>query len=224
MEALLTGAETGTHNRDIAVGLTMLFLPRHFSRELETYCVDIKGLLSNYRQHLTGVDICTLDPINARPFELSELQELCHLVRDAGLHLSAHAGEFFNAKPVEQAVRLGVERIGHGIQIAYDDEILELVKTHDITLEVCPVSNYRTGALAPDYEHPLRRLLHAGVKVTINSDDQGVQNSTWRDDYVFAMEQIGLTDDEITHCLRNSFEASFLRMQKKEKYREMFVS
>jgi 8-oxo-dGTP pyrophosphatase MutT (NUDIX family) len=100
---------------------------------------------------------------------------------------------------------------------------LEQVVAHNVTLEVCPISNYRTGALAPDREHPLRRLLRAGVRVTINSDDQGVQHSNWRDDYDFAAHEIGLTEREIGKCLRTSFEASFLAAKEKDEYCEFFA-
>ena len=157
------------------------------------------------------------------PHEPRRLRALCDWVKASDLHLSAHAGEFFDAAPVSQALDLGVERIGHGIQIADDETVLERVVAHDVTLEVCPISNYRTGALTPDAAHPLRRLLKAGVRVTINSDDQGVQNSSWRDDYDFAAQEIGLSEDEVRKCLRTAFEASFLSAEAKKEYGALFA-
>jgi adenosine deaminase len=221
-EAVIAGVEQGAHNRDIAVGLRMLIRPRHLTDAFRDTYGDIQAHVAAYRRHLVGVDICTLDPIDKVPHEPRRLRALCEWVKALGLHLSAHAGEFTDATPVAQAIDLGVERIGHGIQIADDEVILERVKAHDITLEVCPISNYRTGAIAPDREHPLRRLLRMGVRVTINSDDQGVQNSNWRDDYDFAAHQIGLTEYEIRTCLLTSLEASFLSAREKQKYVELF--
>ena len=221
-EAVIAGVERGVHNRDIAVGLRMLILPRHLTDAFcETYG-DIQAHVAEYRHHLVGVDICTLDPIDQEGHDPHRLRALCDWVKASGLHLSAHAGEFFEAEPVAQAVDLGVERIGHGIRIIDDKEVLERVVAHNITLEVCPISNYRTGAIGPDQEHPLRRLLRAGVRVTINSDDQGVQDSNWRGDYDFAAHEIGLTEDEIRMCLRTSFEASFLSAEEKQRYGEFF--
>lgn len=222
-EAVFTGVEKGAHNRDIAVGLRFIILTRHLTDEFHENYGDIRKIISEYRQHITGVDICSLEPLDEEQHDSFRLQELCEFVKESGLHLSAHAGEFLDAKPVEKAIDMGAERIGHGIRIVDDKEVLERVKAHDITLEVCPISNYRTGAIASDCEHPLRRLLRAGVRVTINSDDQGVQNSNWRDDYDFAMEKIGLTEDEIRRCLRYSFEASFLSAEEKGKYSELFL-
>jgi adenosine deaminase len=221
-EAVIAGIEKGTHNRDIAVGLRMLVMPQHMTEPFRETYGEIQEHVAAYRRHLVGVDICTLDPIHELSYPPRRLRAFCEWVKGSGLHLSAHAGEFYDAAPVEQAIDLGVERIGHGIRIAGDQAVLERVVAQDITLEVCPISNYRTGALAPGQEHPLRRLLRAGVRVTINSDDQGVQNSSWRDDYDFARREIGLTEAEIGQCLRTSFEASFLSAEEKQRYGALF--
>ena len=220
-EAVIAGVEAGAHSWDIAVGLRMLIRPRHLTDAFRETYGDIQAHVAAYRQHLVGVDICTLDPMDRdqERHDPRRLRALCDWVKASGLHLSAHAGEFTDAVPVAQAIDLGVERIGHGIQIADDEAMLEQVVAHHITLEVCPISNYRTGAIAPDQAHPLRRLLRAGVRVTINSDDQGVQNSNWHDDYDFAADEIGLTEDEIGTCLQTSFEASFLSAKEKKKVR-----
>jgi adenosine deaminase len=221
-EAVIAGIEQGKHGRDIAVGLRMLILPRHLTDAFRETYGDIQAHVAAYRHHLVGVDICSLDPLDEVPHEPRRLRALCDWVKASGLHLSAHAGEFFDAAPVLQALDLGVERIGHGIQIADDETALQRVVAHNVTLEVCPISNYRTGALAPDRAHPLRRLLQAGVRVTINSDDQGVQNSSWRDDYDFAAQEIGLSEDEVRKCLRTAFGASFLSAEEKARYGELF--
>jgi adenosine deaminase len=221
-EAVIAGVEKGAHNRDIAVGLRMLIRPRHLADAfIETYG-DVREHVAEYRQHIVGIDVCTLDRLGPERHDPRRLRELCEFVKAAGLHLSAHAGEFFDADPVARALDLGVERIGHGIQIAADEEMLERVKTHGVTLEVCPISNYRTGAIAPGCEHPLGRLLRAGVRVTINSDDQGVQGSDWRDDYRFAVDEIGLTEDEVGQCLRYAHEASFVSAEEKNRYGTLF--
>ena len=221
-EAVIAGVEAGIHNRDIAVGLRMLILPRHLSDPFcDTYGDVIEHVLE-YRRHLVGVDICTLDRIQGAHDE-RRLRALCDRVQASGLHLTAHAGEFYDAAPVVRALGLGAERIGHGIQVAYDVAVLEQVKAGGVTLEVCPVSNYRTGALARGCEHPLAGLLRAGVRVTINSDDSGVQGSTWQDDYRMAVDRIGLTEDEVRQCLRNAYQASFLRAEDKGKYAGLWL-
>jgi adenosine deaminase len=223
MDAFLSTIDSSTRHIDMAVGVTMLLLPSHFTPSFRDAHGDICDLIVEYRKFLTGVDLCTLDFASKYPEFERQLPKVSQTVKDTGLHLSAHAGEFYDARPVEKAVELGVERIGHGIRIIHDQRILEQVKEHNIALEVCPISNYKTGAIANDSEHPLRQLLRAGVRVTINSDDQSVQASTWGDDYDFAMQTLKLSEDEIRTCLQNSFEASFLPPERKNIYRELFV-
>ena len=213
-EAVIAGVERGQHDRDIAVGLRMLIRPRHLTDAFRETYGDIRDHIAAYRPHLVGVDICTLDPIDRGQHDRRRLRELCDFVKASGLRLSAHAGEFFDARPIALALELGVERIGHGIQIAYDEDAQRQVVAHGVTLEVCPLSNYRTGAIAPECAHPLAKLLRAGVRVTINSDDPGVQGSTWRDDYRFAVDEIGLTKAEVKQCLGYAYEASFLDAEK----------
>jgi len=222
-EALLVAVGDFTQGKDIAVGITMLIEPHyHLAREFSETNGDIRDFILEYRQNLTGVDLCSLDVIEDDSELWLKLPSLCEAVKGSGLHLSAHAGEFTGGRPILKAIELGVERIGHGIRTIDDEKIVIQIIENDITLEVCPISNYRTGAVAAGDEHPLLRLLRAGVKVTINSDDQGVQNSTWRDDYDFSMRTIGLSEGDIRKCLRNSFDASFLGPERKNIYRDLF--
>jgi len=221
-EALLAAITTLTQGADIAVGMRMLVHPTVPSKASDDAFADARDFISEYEQYLTSVDICTLDEIGEDPRLWSQLRSLCDAVKASGLHLSAHAGEFYGAEPVRKAIELGVERIGHGIRAIDDERVLEQIIEHGIALEVCPISNYRTGSIPADDEHPLLRLLRAGAKVTINSDDQGVQNSTWRDDYDFSMRTIGLSEDDVRACLRNSFDASFLSPERKNLYRDLF--
>jgi adenosine deaminase len=222
MEVFLTAVNTSARQHNMAVGLTMLLLPIHFSDPFQQANGDINQIILRYRDHITGVDLCTLDFLDRFPDPEHQLPEVCETVKGSGLHLSAHAGEFYDARPVEMAIELGAERIGHGIRIIHDKQVMKKVIDHEITLEVCPISNYKTGALKADAKHPLRELLQAGVRVTINTDDQGVQGTTWGDDYTFASETLGLTKEEIKSCLKNSFEASFLPPARKEVHRDLF--
>lgn len=223
-EAVLEGVRKGTAGRDIAVGLKFLVLPRHLSGEFHATYGDIQDIIRDYRPHLVGVDICTLDPLIKEGHRVSQISKICYFVRNIGLHLSAHAGEFLSAQPMAEAIRLGVERIGHGIQVVNRKDIADAVIANNIPLEVCPVSNYRTGTITALKKHPLRKLIRMGMKVTINSDDPSVQGSNWGDDYRIAEQEIGLTEQEIRRCLEVSFETSFLDSAVKANYQKYFSS
>jgi len=98
--------------------------------------------------------------------------------REAGLQVTVHAGE----EPVPSApdevrdaiLKLGAERIGHGIHIINDDAVIALARERNVALEVCPTSNWLTSSVPSIREHPIKRLIDAGVAITINSDDPGL--------------------------------------------------
>ncbi|MFJ6197695.1 adenosine deaminase [Micromonospora sp. NPDC092111] len=131
--------------------------------------------------------------------------------RAAGLRSVPHAGETTGPQTVWDALReLGAERIGHGISAAQDPELLSYLAEQRIPLEVCPTSNVRTRAVARIEEHPLRRLVDAGVRVTINSDDPPMFGTTLNDEYAVAARLLDAGPDQLAALAREAVAASFL--------------
>ncbi|MFY1627820.1 adenosine deaminase [Micromonospora sp. WMMD723] len=131
--------------------------------------------------------------------------------RAAGLRSVPHAGETTGPQTVWDALReLGAERIGHGISAAQDPELLAYLAERRIPLEVCPTSNVRTRAVARIEEHPLRRLVDAGVRVTINSDDPPMFGTTLNDEYAVAARLLDAGPDGLAALAREAVSASFL--------------
>jgi len=93
------------------------------------------------------------------------------LARARGLHVTVHAGETAGPASIRGALAAGAERIGHGIHAVQDDLLLAELAARRIVLEVCPTSNRRTGAVRQGTTHPLGRLLGAGCRVVLGSDD-----------------------------------------------------
>jgi adenosine deaminase len=93
---------------------------------------------------------------------------------------------------------LGAERIGHGIQAIHHTDIMDILKTQNILLEVCPYSNYLTQAFKTYGDHPLKKLKDLGVPVSINSDDPGMFASTLSDDYWIAHNHQNFTVQILT--------------------------
>jgi adenosine deaminase len=231
-EAVIEGIERGSRGRDIAVGLRMAIVSRHLTSQFRRIYGDIGQHAEEYRAQIVGVDLCGLDRMTealrgqwgmpAVQWDLDWTRDFSIRVRELGLHLSAHAGEFLSAEAMNWVLDMGVERIGHGIQSAFDPDILDRLLDSGVTLEVCPISNYQTGAVACGQPHPLHALLSRGVGVTINTDDPGVQGSSWSGEYRFAQKELGLTNAEIRQCLRNSWRASFLPDAEKHCYEQLF--
>jgi adenosine deaminase/aminodeoxyfutalosine deaminase len=128
--------------------------------------------------------------------------------RQAGLHLVAHAGETGNADSIRAALRLGAERIGHGIAAAADPELMRELCERDIPLEVCITSNVVTGVVKSLDRHPVRRLFDAGVPIILNTDDPAMFGCTLVGEYRVAQE-LGFSLDELSGLARNGFRYAF---------------
>ncbi|MDG4798602.1 adenosine deaminase [Micromonospora sp. WMMD1082] len=131
--------------------------------------------------------------------------------RAAGLRSVPHAGETTGPQTIWDALReLGAERIGHGISAAEDPQLLAYLAERQIPVEVCPTSNVRTRAVAHIEEHPLRRLVEAGLLVTVNSDDPPMFGTTLDDEYAVAARLLDAGPEQVAGLARNAVGASFL--------------
>lgn len=136
--------------------------------------------------------------------------EIFHEAREAGLRSIPHAGETAGPASIRGALdALGADRIGHGIRIVDDRALVEQAREREVALDVCPTSNVMTGAIPRIEEHPLPRLLEAGLLVTLNSDDPSMFGSWLSEEYALARAVFGLDDETLAHLARNGLRASF---------------
>ena len=128
--------------------------------------------------------------------------------RAAGLRLTCHAGEAGEPASVEEALSLGIERIAHGVIGARDPRIVERVRSEGVVLDLCPTANWRCKAVPSLAEHPLPRLVRAGVRCTISTDSRTVADTTLSREFEL-MAVAGMTEDELRRCNQTAYEAKF---------------
>ena len=140
--------------------------------------------------------------------------------RQEGFLTVAHAGEEGPPEYIWQALEaLKVSRIDHGVRCIEDPELVEKLKSERIPLTVCPISNVKLGVFNTISEHNLKKLLDLGLCVTVNSDDPAYFGGYIFENYSAVTEALGLDKNDLYHLAKNSFEASFLTQEEKERYR-----
>jgi len=130
--------------------------------------------------------------------------------RREGLGITVHAGEEGGAENVREAIELlRAQRIGHGVRSIENSDVIHLIRGHSVTLEVCPTSNLQTAVVRRFWQHPLSDLLALNLRVTINTDDPSISDTTLTDEYMTAMLAIGITLDQIKHTILTGIAGSF---------------
>jgi len=131
--------------------------------------------------------------------------------RAEGFLAVAHAGEEGPSANVAGALDiLQVNRIDHGVRAIEDPALVERLADAETPLTVCPLSNVRLGVFAAMAEHPLKAMLSAGLKATVNSDDPAYFGGYINENFLAAAEALDLTRNEVVRLIRNGFDAAFL--------------
>lgn len=131
--------------------------------------------------------------------------------RSHGLNVTVHAGEWAGAHNIGDSIRvIGARRIGHGVRIAEDREVVELARQSGATFEVCLTSNVQSGVTTALADHPVRDMLTLGLNVTLNTDDPAICNVTLTDELCNAARLPGMTLDTIRNMMRHAAQVVFL--------------
>ena len=131
--------------------------------------------------------------------------------REAGLGLTAHAGEWGGAAMVRDTLDQlpGISRIGHGVQAITDLALCDRLIENDITIEVCPGSNVALGVVPNWASHPIEKLRARGVKVTVSTDDPPFFHTTMTNEYDRLAHHFGWDDEIFREVEQNALEAAF---------------
>lgn len=132
------------------------------------------------------------------------------LVRDNNINTTIHAGEAYGPRSVAQAIHVcGAHRIGHGVRLREDGDLLHYVIDHRIPLECCPSSNVQTGAVKHLEVHPLKLYFDLGVRVTVNTDNRLITDTSVSKELWLAHSKIGIPFGDIKNIILAGFKSSF---------------
>ncbi len=139
------------------------------------------------------------------------------LVRDNNINVTIHAGEAYGPGSIHQAIHVcGAHRIGHGCRLREDGDLLHYVNDHRITLECCPSSNVQTGAVRDLRSHPMKLYYDLGLRVTVNTDNRLITDTTVSKELFLAHTEMGLEVDAIKRIIINGFKGAFLPFHEKQ--------
>lgn len=148
-------------------------------------------------------------------------QEAFALVRRNNINVTIHAGEAYGPASIAQAIHVcGAHRIGHGCRLREDGDLLHYVVDHRIPLECCPSSNVQTGAVSSLESHPMRLYYNLGARVTVNTDNRLITDTTVSRELHHLHTRMGFTIQDIKQVIMNGFKSAFMPFHEKRRYLE----
>lgn len=137
--------------------------------------------------------------------------------KQAGLHVTIHAGEWGPAQNVREAIeKVGADRIGHGVRILEDPNVAAMARERGTAFEVCVTSNYQSGVVNSLDTHPLMKMLEAGLNVTINTDDPSISRITLSHEYYTVCEDLHMPQSTLKRRIVAAAQACFLPEDEKQ--------
>jgi len=204
MDWVCTSAAAAAEKFGIQVRL-IASVNRHESPELAE---QVAWLAAAYIEDgIVGIDLAG----NEAEFSAKPFAGIFNEAKQAGLHLTIHAGEWGGADNVREAVeQVGAERIGHGVRVVEDENVVALTRERGTTFEVCVTSNYQSGVVPALSVHPLPRMLQAGLDVTLNTDDPSVSRIDLSHEFKLAHQDLGMPLEVLKERVLAAARAAFL--------------
>lgn len=203
VEAVIDGLNKGKEaHPDMVCGILLCMMNNdemELNMETVRLCAKYKG------QGVVGLDLAGNEGYNKK----EAFDPHFALAHELGVKITMHAGESQDSSFVRYAVEHGALRVGHGIHAYGDDEVLQMVKDHNLIFEVSPTSNVLSKCVPSIEEHPIKKLYDMGILINVNTDDPGLMGITLNSEYDLLKEKFGFTDSDFIKMNLVSAKASF---------------
>lgn len=201
-EAAIEGTKTGLEKYGIYSNIILCAMRHH---DMNTN-MKILNTMSDY----VGNGICALDLAGDESmFPNENFADLFKRAKNMNIPFTIHSGECGSTENVRLAMEFGAARIGHGIALIKDSNLMEEIRKQRIGLELCPVSNFQTKAWSNMSTYPLRHFLDKGLLATINTDNRTVSQTSIERELQLAKDCLNIREEDFLTMYRNSVEISF---------------
>jgi adenosine deaminase len=210
VQAVLDGLKRAERAYDIRTGLIICGI-RNTTPETTLRLAELAVAFKN--RGVVGFDLAGAEADNPA----KQHWDAFHLILSNNINVTIHAGEAYGPESIGQALHYcGAHRIGHGTRLRENGDLLNYVNDHRVPLEVCLRSNIQTRAAASLEAHPFKFYLDLGLRVTLNTDNRLITDTTVTDEYFLAVETWSLNVEELRWVLTNGIKSAFLPFREKK--------
>jgi len=209
IEAVKAGLHRAEEDFDLRTGIILCGI-RSISPEVSLKLADLAVQFKH--KGVSGFDLAGAE----ENFPAKHHQEAFFLILKNNINTTLHAGEAYGPESVHQAIHYcGAHRIGHGTRLLEDQDLMHYVNDHRLALEVCLTSNMHTRTVRNLKEHPFKYYYDQGIRVTLNTDNRLVSDTTLSGEYLLARETFGLTLNDFRELIINGFKSAFMSHQER---------
>ncbi len=209
IDAVLEGKYKAEKKFDMKVGIIICGL-RHTTPDVSLTLAELAVAYKN--RGVVGFDLAGAED----GFPAKEHKESFYLIINNNINTTVHAGEGYGPESIHQAIHyISANRIGHGTRLREDGDLLNYVNDHRIPLEMCITSNVQTKAVDKFEHHPVKFYFDLGLRVTINTDNRLISDTTLTDEYMLAIKHYHFDVDELKYLILNGFKSAFLPLKEK---------
>ena len=208
-EEVIESVIEGISKVNIKINL-IICLMRNVS-DIDNYKVIDAGL-KYINNRVVGFDLAGAESL----YKTSEFKNLFKYIKACNIPFTIHAGEADGASSIKSAIEFGAKRIGHGVRIIEDSDVIELARENNITFEVCPTSNIDTKIYKNYKKHSIKKMYDNNLNITVNTDNRTVSNITLTEEYEKLVNAFNFDLNDLKNMNVNAIKASFMNTSEKE--------